>query len=79
MNALAEEGTHEDMLATITRLKERDDQLRAALGRALPYVALQNTAEGMLEGFNGRRPRPSDTDLAAVHAALDAQEETHGE
>lgn len=79
MNALAEEGTREDMLATIARLKERNAQLCAALGRALPYVALQNAAEGMLEGFGHRRPRPSDDDLAAVNAALGAQDETDGE
>jgi len=44
--------------------------LRKALEVARKHVDLQNRAEGMLDGFGGRKPRPSDADLELIDAAL---------
>lgn len=41
-----------------------------ALQAARIYVKDQNDAEGMLDGFGGRKPRPSDSDLRKVDEAL---------
>jgi len=41
-----------------------------ALTTGRKYVELQNRAEGMFEGFGGRKPRPSDDDLAAIDRAI---------
>ena len=41
-----------------------------ALTTGRKYVELQNRAEGMFEGFGGRKPRPSDGDLAAIDRAI---------
>lgn len=53
----------------------QQDALRKALEAARMYVASQNGAEHMLDGFGGRKPRPSDADLAAIDAALEATAE----
>lgn len=41
-----------------------------ALEIAMPYIESQNNAEGMLDGFSGRKPRRSDNDLEKVKQAL---------
>lgn len=51
-------------------MKDINTEARKALESALPYVKSQNDAEGMLEGFGGRKPRPSDGDLQKIEAAI---------
>lgn len=72
-------GRREDDVLVIARerdaLKVENERLRAALRRARKHVLSQNRAEGMMDGFGGRRPRQSDDDLAAVDAALNHEGE----
>lgn len=46
------------------------DTLRKALEVARQYVKLQNRAEGIFEGVNGRQPRVSDADLQMIDEAI---------
>ena len=47
-----------------------NEQMKQVLEVARSYVKLQNDAEGMFEGFGGRKPRPSDDDLRKVDEAI---------
>lgn len=61
---------NEDDPDIIVKAVNSHDALIEALEIALPYIESQNNAEGMLDGFSGRKPRPSDNDLERVKQAL---------
>jgi hypothetical protein len=52
-------------------IADRLHELRAIIRDAMPIVAAQNGAEHMLDGFSGRKARPSDGLLARMQAEID--------
>ena len=69
----------EAKLADLNELSGNPGQLKLAACRALlaeahDYVYAQNQAEHMLDGFGGRRPRPSDGLLDRMEDAIAGEE-----
>lgn len=67
---------HRIALDEIERLRAENEKLGAALEIARCHVVASNEAEGMMDGFGPRRPRPSDVDLAIIDEALGNLEQT---